>query len=209
MSCPLCLFDRSIHFQQDKYREYLKCNECHLIYVPTQYHLSEEAEKNRYDYHENNMEDVGYQKFLSKIFDPMLEKIKPQSEGLDFGCGNGPVLAKMFEKKGHKMSLFDKFYFKDESVFLNKYDFIVSTEVFEHLHQPKLVLEKLLKLLNTKGILGIMTNLEAKSKNFSNWYYSADPTHICFYSEETFEWISSKYNIKLEILGNDLILLNV
>ena len=45
-----------------------------------------------------------YRKFLSRMFKPMMERIEPDSYGLDFGSGPGPTLNLMFEEEGHTVS---------------------------------------------------------------------------------------------------------
>ncbi|MBT6026512.1 MAG: hypothetical protein HOG96_00440, partial [Porticoccaceae bacterium] len=100
-SCPLCCNDNLADYHCDKHRYYLQCKRCSLVSVPRQFHLSSEAEKEVYDQHQNNLNDQGYRKFLSRLADPLLEKLAPNSFGLDFGSGPGPTLSLMLEEKGH------------------------------------------------------------------------------------------------------------
>ncbi len=39
-----------------------------------------------------------------------------------------------------------------------------------------------------------MTDLYNEAIDFDSWYYKNDPTHVFFYTKETFEWIREKYN---------------
>ena len=87
------------------------------------------------------------------------------------------------------------------------YDFVCSTEVVEHLHHPGAQLELLWSLLGAGGWLGIMTKLVRDVDAFSRWHYKNDPTHVCFFSIETWQWWARQMDAQLEIRGADVILL--
>ena len=106
------------------------------------------------------------------------------------------------------MAIFDPFYANDPSVFRGNYDFITATEVFEHLHFPKREIFRLWNCLQLDGILGIMTKLVVDRDAFSTWHYKNDPTHVCFYSRQTFEWLAFQLAAQIEFIGNDVILLH-
>lgn len=183
---------------------------CSLVYVPSEFHLSKEDEKAEYDKHENNPNDPGYLKFLSRLSDPLLVRLSKHRvglNGLDFGCGPGPALESIFSEKGHKLNLYDFYYHPGLDVLDEKYDFIISTEVIEHLGEPSKIIELWLSLLNLDGTIGLMTKLVKDQAAFRNWHYKNDPTHICFYSRETFEWISKEYQVTYEVIGDDVIIL--
>ena len=205
--CPLCSGSSIEHYAQDKKRDYRRCLACDLVFVDKAQQLSPEEEKAVYQQHENNPEDIGYRRFLSRMFQPMQERIAPGSQGLDFGCGPGPTLSLMFEEAGHKMAVYDP-YFADTPDVLNKtYDFITSTEVFEHLSSPETVLEQLLQILKPGGWLGIMTKRVIDQEAFSRWHYKNDPTHITFFSDTTFRWIAETYDLRLYLVDQDVVLL--
>lgn len=208
MHCPLCENDKVADYYQDKKRPYLQCTNCSLVFVPASHHLSPSMEKAEYDKHENDLNDQGYINFLSRLINPMLERIEVNSHGLDMGCGPAPALAKQFEKLGHTMSLFDLYYFNDDTVLQQRYDFVTCTEVIEHIAKPKAFVELLLNLLKPNASLGLMTKLVINPERFANWHYKNDPTHICFYSRETFDFIANKYNLNVEFVGQDVILIN-
>jgi SAM-dependent methyltransferase len=208
MTCPLCADSHPTDFHKDLQREYLLCQICHLVYVPDQYILNENEERKIYDLHENNVFDQGYRKFLSRVFTPLNDQLKPKSSGLEFGCGPGPTLAEMFKEAGHDIALYDKFYFPDKTVLEKSYDFISCTEVIEHVKNPNDLIELFSSILNDQGIIGIMTKLVMNQEAFKTWHYKNDPTHIRFFSESTFQWIAQKYKWQLSVLGKDVILLN-
>ncbi len=179
---------------------------CHLIFVAPSQRLSPEAERKEYDKHQNFADDSGYQVFLSRIFAPLHARLRSNSRGLDFGSGPGPVLSLMFEKAGHHVSVFDPFYAPDKSVLSRKFDFITATEVVEHLYDPATELAQLWSLLNPGGWLGIMTKLALDQTAFTSWHYRRDPTHVCFFSLDTIEWLANKWGAELQVIGKDVFL---
>jgi len=79
------------------------------------------------------------------------------------------------------------------------------TEVIEHIANPQLLLTQLNSILKQAGILAIMTKRVIDQQAFSTWHYKNDPTHICFYSLKTFEWIGRTLNWRLEIIDKDVV----
>ncbi len=204
--CPNCKTADGTGFYQDGRRDYFRCQTCGLVFVPAWQFLSPEEEKARYDLHRNSPDDKGYRRFLSRIFIPMQERLAPESLGLDFGSGPGPTLSVMFEQAGHSMSIYDHFYARDPSVLEKQYDFITATEVVEHLHNPKEVLDKLWSCLKPGGWLGIMTKLALDREAFADWHYKNDPTHVSFFSRTTFEWLAGKWQAEVTFADKDVIL---
>lgn len=207
MNCPLCHTNKVVDYYQDKRRPYLNCTICELVFVPPQFHLSAQLEKAEYDKHENHLDDQGYIHFLSRMITPMSERIKKNSSGIDIGSGEAPALAKQMEKLGHTMAVYDLYYHPERQVLNDRYDFVTCTEVIEHIAQPVPFLKQLLSLLKPKAYLGFMTKLVIDKERFANWHYKNDPTHICFYSQATFEYIAKQYQMNLEIIGSDVIIL--
>ena len=207
-ACPLCTIKRSSLFHQDKRRPYLRCSECSLVYVPKTHLLGLEEEKAIYDLHQNDGNDQGYQKFLSRCLDPVKQRLLDGHVGLDFGCGPGPVLADMFSKEGWSVSVYDPIYFPKEELLSQQYDFITATEVIEHVYSPKDVLPLLIHMLKPEGILALMTKRVLSREAFSTWHYKNDQTHVCFYSEETFRWIANRYQLSYEFVSSDVVLLS-
>lgn len=160
-----------------------------------------------YDLHVNDVRDQGYRLFLSRLATPLLERLPPDRQGLDFGCGPGPALAAMMEEAGHRMRLFDLFYYNTPEVLTHSYDFIVATEVVEHLQDPHAVFQTLFRILKPGGWLGVMTKQVMNPEAFSQWHYIRDKTHICFYSKPVFEYLAQQFNAVPDFIGNDVILL--
>ena len=204
--CPLCNCKTCGLFFQDTKREYLRCPHCELVFVPQFYWLNSTDEKAIYDLHQNSPHDDGYRKFLSRLTSRLLNKLNPKQMGLDFGCGPGPALSYILEEKGHQVDLYDPFYYDDPSIFSKSYDFICSTEVVEHLHNPCATFTSLFHMLKQHGWLGIMTKMVTDKQSFQTWHYIRDMTHICFYNHSSFEYIAKRFNAKITFISNDVIL---
>lgn len=207
IACPLCESTGSALFSRDRAREYLRCGRCHLVFVPPQFRLAPGEEKAEYDLHQNDPGDSGYRAFLNRLCEPLLARLAPAARGLDFGCGPGPALALMLQEQGHTVCCYDPFYAPDKCVLDHSYEFICATEVVEHLYEPGSELARLWRLLEPGGILGVMTKLVIDADAFSRWHYKNDPTHVCFFSRDSWTWWASGRGIEAEFIGQDVILL--
>jgi len=195
MNCPLC-HNKTESKISAVNRTFYLCEHCGLIFTSPEFRLDSSEEKTRYSFHQNNIDDQGYVGFLNQIILPALDLIKAGSAGLDFGCGPNPVLAKLIEKKGLFCDYYDPYFFPE--IDLNKkYDFIFATECFEHFFSPATELEKICKMLKPGGILAVMTEIRTEIDKFPDWYYIKDPTHVCFYTKQSFEFISEKHGLEI------------
>lgn len=205
--CPVCLEGHPEFFRQIGQQVYLRCPTCLATIMAPQSRLTPGEEKQIYELHENDPEDAGYRRFLTKLADPLTERLPPGAEGLDFGCGPGPALAGMLEEAGFTMALYDPFFHPDMASLDRSYDFITCTEVVEHIYEPAEVFNLLDRLLRPGGWLGIMTCFQTDDERFDNWHYRRDPTHVVFYRQATFEWLARKYGWALEVPVKDVVLL--
>ncbi|MDJ0878090.1 MAG: class I SAM-dependent methyltransferase [Halieaceae bacterium] len=207
MHCPLCGASGAEFFHRDGQREYLRCVDCQLVYVPPRYFLDLESERAEYSLHENDPADEGYRGFLSRLATPLMERLPGNARGLDFGCGPGPALVAMLREAGHDVSRYDPFFFPDRTPLSRRYDFITATEVVEHLHRPGEELERLWAMLRPGGWLGIMTKLVIDANAFAGWHYKNDLTHVSFFSRDTWTWWGECRDARPVFVGNDVILL--
>lgn len=205
--CPLCMGDRAPPFHEDARRNYLRCERCALVFVPARFRLSRDEERAEYLRHENDVDDPGYRRFLSRLADPLIQRLPPASQGLDFGCGPAPALATMLEEQGHKVALYDSFFAPETTALQQRYDFVTATEVVEHLHDPATELQRLWSRINEGGWLGVMTKLVRDRDAFAHWHYIRDPTHVCFFSRETWRWWAAQQGGTLEFVADDVMLL--
>lgn len=112
----------------------------------------------------------------------------------------------MFLERGYHIDLFDKFYANDTSIFNNYYNFITLTEVAEHFDKPGFELDRLFAMLDGGGVLSIMTNMLNSDTNFEYWHYKDDPTHICFFSQMTMNYLANKWDARIKFYGDDVVL---
>lgn len=189
-------------------RHYLRCDRCQASFVAHKHLPLSEQERELYQLHNNDSDDLAYRCFLSRLSMPLLAALPPAQQGLDYGCGPGPVLARMLEEAGHHMTLYDPFFHDDQEVLGRQYDFITCTEAVEHFHQPSQEFRRLDSLLEPGGILAIMTCFQTDDARFANWHYRRDPTHVVFYREETFCFIACRFGWRCEIPCKDVVLLH-
>ncbi|HLT14877.1 MAG TPA: class I SAM-dependent methyltransferase [Marinobacter sp.] len=204
--CPVCETDSLSRFQLVDDKTYLRCALCCATVMAPECYLSKAEELAVYQLHDNQPEDEGYRRFLSKLVAPLVEQLPDGATGLDFGCGPGPALAEMLGQAGFPMTVYDPFFAPDTSALERRYDFITCTEVVEHLHRPGEVFRRLNGLLKPGGWLAIMTCFQTDDARFASWHYRRDPTHVVFYREQTFTWLAERFGWQLQIPRKDVVI---
>ncbi len=199
MHCPLCSCENTSSLEENPDFKLRKCENCFLVYKDSTLFLSDVDEKERYVNHENSIDNNGYVEHLNKAIYPFLKYAEFDSSGLDYGCGPQPVLSEILKEKKIRCDVYDPFFFDDFPG--ERKDFIFSTEVFEHFHNPQVEMRVITSLLMPGGLLTVMTNMWNDDTNFNNWWYLNDPTHVIFFNPKTFEFISKEYGY--DILEND------
>lgn len=155
--------------------------------------LSAALEKARYEKHNNDVSNPGYQKFVEPIVSAVLTNFSAQQRGLDFGAGNGPVISSLLTAKGYDISLYDPFFHNNTELLRQTYDYIVCCEVIEHFYQPAEEFRRLRNLLKAGGRLFCQTLLYDPKIDFSSWFYKNDETHTFFYQAATLDWIEDNF----------------
>ncbi len=178
--CRLCQAPANFYIES-RSRTFLQCSGCQSIQVAAQQLPDAEREKALYLTHNNDVDDMRYQAFVSTVTQAILAEQTPDKTGLDFGAGPGPVISHQLTQNGYKITLYDPFFHNNINALNGKYDFIISCEVIEHFHQPALEFARLRTLLKPGGSLYCMTDLFSQTVDFANWYYKNDPTHVFFY----------------------------
>lgn len=197
MICKICSSETYILYDAQFNMDYHRCKVCGFIYEDPKHHMSHHSEKEEYGTHNNSIEDEGYVNMFRK-FQRAFEPFVRGKDVLEYGSGPEPVFSEVLRRDGYQVTSYDPFFLPDESYLEYKYDLITSTEVFEHFSEPMVEIEKLLNLLKKDGVLAIMTQFPKTDEHFKTWWYRRDPTHISFYTIESFKKISQKY--KLDIL---------
>jgi hypothetical protein len=203
--CPLCGASGS-PYREDRRRQYLQCSRCRLVFVLPEAFVSASAERAVYELHENDPDDPGYRRFLSRLCDPLAARLAPGACGLDVGSGPGPTLSVMFEELGHPMRLYDPYFAPDRTVLSGTYDFVTATEVVEHFREPAADYASMWACVRPGGYLGLMTKLVIDRDAFSRWHYKDDETHLCFHSRETLEWLGGQWAAPPVFLGKDVVI---
>ncbi len=191
-TCPLCNSYSTQFYNQ----EFQKCSVCTSIFRCKEYFLSAEKEKLRYESHNNDVEDSRYQIFVDPIVSQILKNHSTKEEWLDFWCGTGPVISHLLEQKWFQISLYDPFFYNNIETLNKKYDFIIACEVIEHFYTPHKEFQLLYNILKPNWKLYLMTDMYTPEIDFKSWYYKNDPTHVFFYSKQTFEWIKNRWKWK-------------
>jgi SAM-dependent methyltransferase len=204
--CPLCGARDGRAYVSAGGRDYLSCAACALVWLTPEQRPDRAAELGEYLLHENDPGDAGYRKHLSKLTDRVLPLLKRGARGLDFGCGPGPAISVMLGEQGMVVADYDPFFADDREALLRWYDFVCSTEVVEHFHNPRGSFDLLAQLLKPGGVLGIMTRLRTPDIDFARWHYIAERSHVAFYAPETMQWIGYHYGWRVDIYPPDVVI---
>ena len=187
---------------------YYRCEFCGFTYLDDTQIVDRDSEKKHYEKHNNSFECTGYVKmfdtFIEEAIEPYILNIKTV---LDFGCGHTPVLAELLKRKKLEVDHYDLYFFPEKIYETKKYDLITSTEVFEHLKEPKIVLKTLINALNNNGYIILMTQFPpCDDKEFLNWWYRRDITHISFFTPKSFEIMAEEMGLKvLKIVNKNIV----
>jgi len=203
-ACPLCQQSSQLFYQQNN-RIFYKCDSCHGIFLDKNLCLTKIEEQERYKLHNNDVNDIHYQDFVSPITNGILQDFTRLHKGLDFGAGTGPVIAKILRDNNYQIELYDPFFHPFPNLLKQKYDYIAVCEVIEHFHYPAKEFQLLHDLLLPQGKLYCMTDIFDPKLDFHQWYYKNDPTHVFIYQKETFDWIKEEFGFSDVIIEGKLI----
>lgn len=200
--CPLCQVSPLRSFQTNAF---LRCENCHLILKTRELWPTLEAERARYQQHQNAPTNKGYLQFLEPVISLAMTEVPPGSRGLDYGSGPNPVLADELKRKGFEMTTYDPFFQPSEptDVF---FDFVTCTEAIEHFFEPRKELNRIFTLLRPKGVFILMTEQFQEGLTLKDWYYTRDTTHVMFYSPRTLAWIAGQFRKNLHFLNQRLVI---
>lgn len=202
--CPLCAGPG-----REVSAAFFACAVCRGVFKRRELLLSPDEEKKHYLTHNNDVEDVRYQKFVSPIVAGVCDKFPLLSCGLDFGAGTGPVITRMLRDRGYEMEQYDPFFSPDAAVLQQRYDFIACCEVVEHFYRPATEFLRLRQLLRPSGSIFVMTLLYDENVDFSSWFYIKDETHVFLYCPDTFAWIKENFGFSGLQIEKRLIRLDV
>jgi len=195
LDCVLCKKKTDSFLDEKTYIKYYHCIQCEFISKSPELYQTIEKQKERYTLHNNTEEDEGYKAYFQRFLDFTLPHVGNPKKALDFGCGATSLLSQILETKDITCEYFDPIYYPNTLDNSKKYDLIMSTEVFEHLHHPKKTFESLMSRLEKGGYLAIQTQFHTNDKEvFKKWYYHQDLTHIVFFTKKSFEVLAKMYD---------------
>lgn len=207
ISTVLCCVCRSHAARPFTLAGCFRCDACEATFLDRARVPSLSEAKKVYDTHENDPNDARYKDFLSRLADPLLARLGPSKQGLDYGCGPGPALAQMLAARGHSVALYDPIYAPNTQALARTYDFVTCTEVIEHFVDPANDFAALAALVKPGGWLGIMTCFQTDDARFERWHYRRDPTHVVFYREHTLRTLATQHGFRCEIPVKDVALM--
>ncbi len=205
MDCALCGAE-TIEFSIVHKRAYFLCSNFHGISLDPVYFLSNNDEKDRYEAHNNDVTDSGYQNFVSPIVNSIIKDYKKNHNGLDFGSGKAPIITIMLRNLEYVINSYDPIFDPNPKALDTTYDYIACCEVMEHFYNPHKEFKLLYSLLRDKGSLYCKTYLYDTSIDFNSWWYKNDSTHVFFYTKETLNWIKVHYGFSEVIICKKLII---
>ncbi len=204
--CPLCDSPEGQEFARVGPRHYLRCPDCDLVWLRADLRPTEAEELAEYRLHRNDPGDPGYRRHLARLTEPLVARLKPGAQGLDFGCGPGPTISVMLAEQGFEVANHDPFFADDPGALARRYDFIACSETAEHFHRPAEDFTILAGLLRPGGLLGVMTRLLTPDIDFAAWPYIREISHVSFYSPQTLTAIAARHDWSLELMPPDLAL---
>jgi 2-polyprenyl-3-methyl-5-hydroxy-6-metoxy-1,4-benzoquinol methylase len=147
----------------------------------------------------------------------LLKRLQPSGSGtrlLDFGCGGGQFLveaqAEGFDVSGLEINrdlanfVTDTYTFpvfrgllNDPSFGLPQFDLILSSQVFEHLSYPREILERLVKHLNSPGLILIevpnLLHIRERLRRGS----TMDDSHLVFFSKDSLSGMMESVGLEI------------
>lgn len=204
-SCPLCNSVSSVFFESHK-QIFLQCSCCSLIFLHRNFLLTSTQEFERYQLHENNALDKGYQQFVKPLANYIFSNFLPSHAGLDFGSGKDSSISYLLKQQSYNIVQYDPFFKPYNQLLTYSYDYIICCEVIEHFYNPVKEFTLLYSLLKNNGTILCMTDLYNPSIDFGTWYYKNDPTHVSIFSKKTCEWIAHTYGFTHFEIQNRVIL---
>jgi len=194
MICKLCGSFDTIEYCKNKFREFYRCNNCELIFVPEKYYIDKENETVRYDLHDNTLANTGYVAYLEKCAVIVSKEIPPGSAILDFGSGKMAVLTELLRAHGYECHAYDPLYKRYLPVHSKKYDTIILCEVIEHLRNLDEEFQLIKTVAAKNAALVVRTQLYPSDGTFLKWWYMQDMTHINFFSLRSIEKTAAIFN---------------
>ena len=182
---------------------YFLCEECNFLFAPEfGAWAPEDFASHIYnaDYHRV---DPDFDGTRSHVNAEGLLKLFPRANALrhlDYGGGEGH-LSQALQVAGWNSRSYDPYAGREAPLGEDaRFDLITSFEVFEHVAQPRPLLDTLSKHLQTPGLLIFSTLLSdghlQRPKRIDWWYISPRNGHISIYSERSLRYLAEQYGFR-------------
>lgn len=203
MECKICAGPTDLFGKAQvlsKYQvSFYRCRQCGFMQTETPYWLDEAYSSTMT---KSDIGLIGRNVEFSKIAKTLiLTCFNPRERFLDYGGGYG-MFVRLMRDNGFDFYRYDPFsanLFAEgfDAQFDLKYSLLTAWEVFEHLTDPLAEIEKMLAFSRTLFFSTLLLPSPPKPLN-DWWYYGLEHgQHVAFYSDETLQVISRKFNLKL------------
>lgn len=183
--CKLCLASGCLPAGHNKYRSFIHCPSCGLVFVPPEHWTTLDEERARYHHHDNRASNAGYVRFLTEVAEVVAGLASPGARVLDFGAGEHAVLGGLLCQRGFDCIAYDPLYGLGEAALGQRYDVVVACEVIEHLRDLRGELSRLGTCLASGGSMVVRTQCYPSLREIPTWWYARDATHLQFFAPET------------------------
>lgn len=191
IGCKLCQASACARVCLHARRTFLHCPACGLVFVPEGEYLTVEAERLRYDRHDNTPSNLGYRRFLAGVADVVDQLDVGDGTILDFGAGKHAVLTQLLRERGRRARDYDPLYGRGLDALAGHYDLVILCEVIEHLRDPVGELTRVGSCLRPGGRVLLRTQIYPAVETIADWWYSRDPTHLNFLGRETIATVAA------------------
>jgi len=181
-----------------------RCSSCELILRKRSQQLNSEDALAFYRTHQNDVQDEGYRRFLSKVTKPLIVRLSSGAIGLDYGSGPAPALTLLMSEAGFETLAYDPLFAPDGSLLKRTYDFVTATEVVEHFCDPSGDWASMFSLIRPRGLLAVMTEWYRGQQPLSAWRYARDPTHNVFYTRVALAQIARHFGADVEFPADNV-----
>jgi SAM-dependent methyltransferase len=167
-----------------------------------------EAERSRYDRHDNSPSNLGYRRFLCEVAAAVEGLNLGEGDILDFGAGENAVLTQLLRERGLRARDYDPLYGRGLDALDEHYDLVILCEVIEHLRDLTRELTRIQACLRPGGRVLLRTRIYPSVEMMADWWYGRDPTHLNFLGRETLRTVAAllKRNA-VTVLEDDMFLI--
>ncbi|HOY14248.1 MAG TPA: class I SAM-dependent methyltransferase [Saprospiraceae bacterium] len=208
MNCKICnapskeIFTAKILSKYDA--KYFQCTECKFIQTEHPYWLDE-----AYNSAITHL-DLGLifrnNAFKYIVFNLINIYFDKKGKFIDYGGGYGMFVRlerdlglDFYRQDKYCENLFAKYFDIEDLPRNTKFEILTTFEVFEHLQDPIIEIEKMLTLSDNILFSTELQPRDIENLNPSNWHYILPEIgqHIALYSIESLQYIAKKYNLNL------------